>query len=192
MLIGHQKQWQFLRRSKELNKLSHAYLFFGQEKLGKKTLALEFVKLLNCQNPHSTGQACGLCRPCKEIDRRESPDLLVIEPLEKEIKISQIRDLERFLSFKPYLSSFKTAIIDKAHCLNQEAQSAFLKTLEEPRGETILILVSHLPQVLFPTILSRVQKIRFSPVALVEINDYLKRMKTPEENIKELVSLSTV
>ena len=90
------------------------------------------------------------------------PDLVVIEPQEdKEIKIAQIRELHNKLSLKSYSAPFKAAIINQAHYLNQEAQSAFLKLLEEPRGRTIFILITEYPEMLLPTILSRVERLRF-------------------------------
>lgn len=164
-MISHQKQWQFLKKSVELGKLAHALLFYGQEHLGKKTLAIEFSKLL-------VGQ---------DVEKGTNPDFILIEPEgpafakatagKKEIKISQIRNVINKLSFKPYLADYKIAVIDKAHLMTQEAQSCFLKFLEEPKGKTILILITEYPEMLLPTILSRVQRIRFYPVKGWEIEN---------------------
>ena len=174
MLIGHQKQWQFLKKSIEMRKISHAYLFSGQERLGKKTLALEFAKLL-------TGQ---------ESAAKINPDLNMILPEDNEIKIAQIREMTRLLSLKPYSAPFKIAIIDQAHCMNWPAQTALLKTLEEPKGESILILISEYPEMLLSTILSRIQKIKFYPVKKEEIEKYLKEQKIEGEGLEELCSIS--
>jgi DNA polymerase-3 subunit delta' len=206
VIVGHKKQWQFLKKSAELGKISHAYLFFGQEKLGKRTLAFEFVKLLNCQNPDKSKKPCGKCPPCEAIqkslfmDIEQFPDLAIIEPKnlvskktsqkKEEIQISQIRDLIWKLSLHSFSSPFKAAIIDKAHSMNQEAQSCFLKTLEEPRGDTALILITEYPEMLLPTIRSRVQKIKFNPVERTEIEKFLKSQGISDEKTKELVSLS--
>lgn len=156
MLIGHQKQWNLLKKLAENKNFSHAYLFAGPEKLGKKTMALQWLSLV-------LGNA---------KDFANHPDFMFVEPIEKEIKISQIRELIQRMSFKSSFS-IKTAIIDNAHSMNQEAQTALLKTLEEPRGSSILILISDKIHYLFPTILSRVQVIKFSPVKNQEINKYL-------------------
>jgi len=174
MLIGHQKQWQYLKKLAETDKLPHALLFYGQEKLGKKTFALEFVKWLLKD----------------DIEKRQHPDFIFIEPEEKEIKISQIRELIWRLSLKPSLAPLKAAIINQAHCMNQEAQSCFLKTLEEPKGKTVLILVSEYPEALFPTILSRLQKIRFYPPKLAEMDDYLKEKGLEKKELEEIIRLS--
>ena len=202
MLLGHQKQWQFLKESFFLGRIPHALLFSGEEKLGKKTLAIEFIKFINClekdfslrltpyRNEVSGAGPCQKCLSCQAIERRIHPDFIFIEPIDNEIQVSQIRDLSLKLSEKPSFSSFKTAILDKAHLMNQEAQSAFLKTLEEPKGNTILILITEYPERLFSTILSRVQKIKFYPVKKEEIEKFLKERKIPKEEIEGMIKIS--
>jgi len=162
-IIGHRRQWQFLKQSAESGKVSHAYLFCGQEKLGKKRIALEFVKLINGGN-FDLGH----------------PDLILIEPKEKEIQIAQIRELIQKLSFKPYSALFKVALIDQAHLMTKDSQNSFLKTLEEPKGRTLLILITESPERLLPTIPSRCEIIKFSPVKEVEIKSYLREKLVDE------------
>jgi len=174
MLIGHQKQWEFLKKSAEIGKLSHALLFSGQEKLGKKTIALKFVKFLFGQ----------------EILNPPHPDFIFVEPEKKEIQISQIRDLSWKLALKPFTASFKAAIIDQAHLMNQEAQNCFLKTLEEPKGKTILILITEYPEFLFPTIRSRCEVIKFYPVPKKEIENYLKKQEIKEREAQIISQIS--
>lgn len=206
MILGHKKQWQFLKKSAELGKVSHAYLFFGQEKLGKKTLAFEFVKLLNCQNPDFSKRPCQKCPSCQEIQKslsfkvEQHPDLAVIEPKKfvskrssqrkEEIQISQIRDLSWRLSLHSFSRPFKAAIIDKAHSMNQEAQTCFLKTLEEPKGNSVLILITEYPETLLATIRSRVQKLKFNPVEKIEIENFLKTQGVSDEKARDLASFS--
>lgn len=200
-IIGHQKQWQFLKKSAELEKLPHGLLFCGQEQLGKKTLAIEFIKFLNCQFLASTGEAggddfskrpCQTCRSCRDIQEKVYPDFVLIEPESSrgEIRISQIRDLIGKLSLRPYASIFKTAILDRAHLMTREAQSCFLKLLEEPKGKALLILITEYPEMLLSTILSRVQKIRFSPVRSIEIRKYLIQQKIAEDKAEYFAFLS--
>jgi len=174
MIVGHQKQWQFLRKSVEIGRTSHAYLFVGQAQLGKKTLAIEFVEWLFNEN----------------IQGKQHPDFIFVEPQKGEIQISQIREFIRRLSFKPLLSPFKAAIIDQAHCMNQEAQNCLLKTLEEPKGRAILILITEYPEILFPTILSRCEIIKFYPVRKIEIKKYLESQGIPNKEIEELIRSS--
>ena len=167
MIIGHQKQWRFLKKSVELGKISHAYLFCGEEHLGKKRIALEFVKLINGGN----------------FDMGH-PDLILIEPEREGIQIAQIRELIQKLSLKPYSAPFKVALIDQAHLMTKEAQHSFLKTLEEPKGRTILILITEAPERLLATIPSRCEIIKFSPVKEIEIKSYL-REKLSDKDCEE-------
>jgi len=189
MLIGHQKQWQYLKKLAELDKLAHAYLFCGQEKLGKKTIAVEFAKWLFKE----------------DVIKRQHPDFIFIEPEKKEIQISQIRECIWRLGLKPSVAPFKIAIIDEAHCLNQEAQNSLLKTLEEPRGKTLIFLVTEYPERLFPTIISRCQILKFYSVPKEEIERYLvdelrssppfaaarvRKQNILESEIKQIVEIS--
>lgn len=179
------KQWQLLKKTAELGKTPHALLFYGQGGIGKKTLALEFIKLLNCESENFEARPCSACRACSDIEKNVHPDLTIVEPEEsKEIKITQIRDLKNSLSLKAYSAPFKTAIIDKAHLLNQEAQSAFLKILEEPKGNSLFILISEYPEMLLPTILSRVERMRFYFLPSSE------KSKEEKEIIAQIVKLS--
>ena len=140
----HQKQQEFLKKSVKLGKIPHALLFSGSSP-EKKRIALEFIGLINNGNL-----------------KEGHPDLHIICPDESgEIKICQVRELHSKLSLKSYSASFKSVIIDKAHTLNWEAQSCLLKLLEEPKGDTIFILITEYPERLLPTILSRVERLRF-------------------------------
>jgi len=182
MLIGHQKQWQFLKKSAKSGKISHAYLFSGPEHLGKKKIALEFVKLINeWQGPAEDGRVVG----------GWSPDLILIAPQQGgEIQISQIKELIQKLSLKSYSAPFKCAILDKAHLMNQEAQNCFLKTLEEPKGKTLLVLITESPEMLFPTIRSRCEIIKFFPVKAAEIENYLENQGISRKESAQIIKLS--
>lgn len=141
----------FLKRAKENGKLSHGYLFWGQDFEEMKNTAFELAEFL----------------------KTDPFDILYIAPLKtkQEISIDQIRDLKKHLSLSPYNSQYKFAIIDKAELLNRNADDALLKTLEEPQGNTILIVIASNPDLLPQTIISRLEKIRFRPISLSEISD---------------------
>lgn len=176
MIVGHQKQWQFLKKSAQQKKLAHAYLFCGQDKLGKKTVALKWVSLI-------TGHS----------QEKQDPDLILITPSSSEkdhIQISQIRDLIWKLQLTPYSSSLKAAIIDQAHLMGIEAQHAFLKTLEEPKGNTLLILISEKPDALFLTIRSRCQIIKFYPVPKSEIQNFLRNQEVSKKEVERISAIS--
>lgn len=141
---NHQTQWELLKRAVKNNRVPQAIIFAGQAGLGKKAMALEFVKFLHGG----------------EIQKQ---DLLLVEPQEKQIQIGQIRDLQRALSFKPQFAAFKSVIIDDAHTLNTLAQNCFLKTLEEPPGKVLFILVTAFPEMLLETVRSRCTLLKFYP-----------------------------
>src|SRR5439155_12638026 len=112
------------------------------------------------------------CQNCLAIEKGSYPDLLFIkssnsqssikdEVDKMEIDVAQVREAQNFLSYKSYYGGFKAVIVDDADRMNQEAQSCFLKTLEEPKGKTIIILNSSKPQILLQTITSRSQEIKF-------------------------------
>ena len=171
MIIGHQRQRDYFKKIVDFKKIPHALIFSGEAKLGKKTVALEFIKLLFGKDFESL---------------RQHPDFILITPIGNEIQIDQIRELIWKLSLKSSLSPLKAAIIDQAHLMNEAAQNCFLKTLEEPRGDTILILITEYPELLLSTILSRCQIIKFYPVKKTEIENYLKNQGIKEEKIEEI------
>ena len=179
MIIGHQKQLNYLKRMAESGKIPHALLFSGQEKLGKKTIALEFISRL-FEEPG-----------VPKILGGRHPDFILIEPQGKQIQIDQIRDLSWRLSLKPIKAQLKAAIIDESHSMTREAQNCFLKTLEEPKGNTLLILVTEKPNFLLPTIISRCQIIKFYPVKKDEIERYLKNQGgSSKGEIEEIAKIS--
>ena len=151
MLIGHQKQWNFLKRKYETGQLSHAYLFVGANGIGKKLFEKDFAGFIGYKFPDLMVVAAS----------PEGEASLAPKGRETEIPIAKIREVQNFLAYKSYNGGFKIVIIDNAHLMNHEAQSCFLKTLEEPKGETVLFLISSKPDMLLPTIFSRCQTVKF-------------------------------
>lgn len=173
-IIGHHKQKEFFKKAIQLERLSHAYLFAGQEELGKRTLALEIVSTIFGSN--------------QKIENH--PDFMFIKAESKDIQISQIRELIRKISLKPSLAKRKIAVIDNAHLMNKEAQTCLLKTLEEPRGNCLLILISDKPGYLFPTIISRLQTIKFNLVEKKLIEKYLFKNNLLKKEVEEISEIS--
>ena len=192
MIIGYQKEWQFLKKSFLNSKLTHGYLFSGPEAVGKKTLAIEFAKFLHCQEKEIKKRPCEVCPACQMVLKGIHPDALFLAPLvkNKEIQIAQIRDLISKLSLKPFFSAYKTVIVDQAHLMNSQAQNCFLKTLEEPKGNTLLILITEHPEALAGTIRSRLQEIKFFPLARTEIIEFLERQGIKGKKAEEIAVLS--
>jgi len=165
MIIGHKKQWEFLKNRFEANQLSHAYLFSGAREIGKKTFAIKFAEFIGCKFPD-----------LKIVTKKEDKN---------EIDITQIREVQNFLAYKSYNGGWKIVIVDEAHLMNQESQSCFLKTLEEPKGQTLIILISSKHDILLPTIFSRCQTVKFSRFKGLPENS--ERKEKEQKILKELL-----
>ena len=186
-VVGHQRPLQILRRVIETGRVHHAYLFTGMEGIGKKLVALNMAKALNCED--HAGEACDRCRSCQLIDKGIYPDLILINPTGESIKIEQIRELERSIAYKPYEARWRVILIDGAERLTREAANALLKTLEEPPPWTVIILVALAVEELPPTVPSRCQRIRFSPLSYEEVKKVLRDL-LPAEEINILAPLA--
>jgi len=175
MFFKHGGETTFLERFFDSDKrLIQNLLFWGEESVGKMTTARIFSEALLCNN-RKGWERCGQCSNCKMIEKGYHPDLMVIEPEENSVKIEQIRDGLKFLFYHPQISSLKILIIDQADKMTEDCQNALLKTLEEPRDNNIIILVSSAPKRLLSTIRSRVLPLRFTIAANKEIIDFLQR-----------------
>lgn len=156
------QQWQQLLSQHRQERLAHALLLSGSAGLGKLVFAQQFAHLLLCKTPSE--RACGQCSGCRLIQANNHPDLLSIYPEEtgKNIKIDQIRAMILTLNQTAQRTGYQVVIIAPAEALNKAAANALLKTLEEPLGKVVLLLVSHQPGILPATITSRCQQIRFT------------------------------
>lgn len=165
----------FLERFFDSDKrLIQNLLFWGEESVGKITTAKVFSKALLCNNRNGW-ERCEKCSSCEMIKKGYHPDLMIIEPEENSVKIEQIRDGLKFLFYHPQISSLKILIINQADKMTEDCQNALLKTLEEPRDNNIIILVSSAPKRLLSTIRSRVLPLRFTIAANKEIIDFLQK-----------------
>jgi DNA polymerase-3 subunit delta' len=161
----HSSLAQQLRRSLQHGRVAHAYLFAGPRDGGKEAMAQTLAKALNC--PEKEADSCDRCDSCRRIEARVHPDVHWVRPESKSRRISvdQIREFERSIHLRPTEARVKVGIIADADCMGEEASNAFLKTLEEPPGQTVILLLSAEPQRLLPTILSRCLKISFGQTA---------------------------
>lgn len=150
-------------------RLSHGYVFFGPEGVGKKTFGLALANFLENQ----------------ELDYTEGKllsDLFLILPDEnKTIGINVIKEARNFLFQKPNRSLKRTLIIDEAEFLTTEAQNALLKITEEPPASSLLILIVRDPEILMPTLASRLQRIYFSPLSVREVEEWLEEKAKKKE-----------
>ena len=112
-LVGHQWAVDMLKKHVVNGTTRHAYLFAGAPGLGRRTLALRFAQALNCQTPVEPGIPCGQCRDCKQIEAMQHADLTVIQADSEggTMKVDQIREARRTLTFKPSPGSRRTFMI---------------------------------------------------------------------------------
>lgn len=135
---------------------AHAYLLHGPAGIGKRVLAEQLMALLLCQRPAAQG-ACGTCKGCMLLAAQTHPDHYVLEPeeVDKAIRVDQVRQLVGFVTQTAQLGGRKVVLLEPAEAMNLNAANALLKSLEEPAGDTVLLLISHQPSRLLPTIKSR-------------------------------------
>ena len=188
-LIGNEHIKEFLGRILKKGKVSGTYIFNGPDNLGKTTIAKYFAKSLLCQEKRGI-VPCENCSACKQLNiiqkSREEVTLdeegvsihgdfhlVKKEKDKKNISIEQVRSLIRTLSMSSFLNSYKIGIIKHAESLSQEAANALLKTLEEPRKDVVIILITHSIEVLPETIVSRSKILNFRPVKFDTIYEHL-------------------
>lgn len=153
ILPWHSDLWQQLTGS---GLRAHAWLLHGPAGIGKRDLASRLLGWQLCSAPTAEG-ACGQCRSCHLRQAGSHPDFLQIQPEEqgKQIRIDQIREVVDFLARTPQMGGRKLVQVQPLEAMNPNAANALLKSLEEPSGDTLLLLVSDQPSLLLPTIRSR-------------------------------------
>lgn len=173
-IIGNEKAKETLKKSVISNRVSHSYMFWGIEGIGKLKTAKELAKAILCID---NGEYCNQCKSCVEFDTNNNPDFIYIttEPEETKIKIDQIRNMQLKVSEKPIISSNKVYIIDNADTMTTEAQNCLLKTLEEPPEYVTIILIGTNEEKFLTTIRSRCTKIHFNKISNEEINEYFTK-----------------
>ena len=184
-IIGQDIAKEIIQKDIIKGRVASSYLFVGPSGVGKKLTAINLTKTLNCLKKMS--EPCDDCVICKLIDKGHFPDLILIYPNEKgNINIDRIRELKQILSLRT--TAKRVVIIDDAETMNDEAQNAFLKTLEEPPPDTTIILISSNLNYLFSTIISRCKIVKFRRLNISELEILLK--KHGIKNHKLLANLS--
>lgn len=179
-IVGHDKQKKILAASVKNDRLAHAYLFIGKSGVGKKALALEFARLVNCENPdYQTFKACSVCSSCEKQSQGLNPDIIVVEPDGNSIKREQIIELLDTHSLSSIFNRHKFIIINDAGKLSSAAVPMLLKTIEEPLEKRVFILVEANPDFLLSTIKSRCQTIKFGPLTSQQVKGILLLKEEP-------------
>lgn len=181
---GQEKALDVLGQSLRRGTVASAYLFAGPRGTGKTTAALAFAKGLLCSGAETV--PCGVCRSCKMYDVKSHPDFVYVyvkdslvrmlpdfteeiselkgKSAVKTLRVDEMRKIISALSMKSYMGGRKVCIMEDADTILRTTANAFLKTLEEPPGNTVIILISPNPAGLLPTIVSRCRQIRFVPM----------------------------
>ncbi len=214
LTVGHKREKEFLKKAFERGRVPSALLFSGPEGVGKKLLALEFARGLLCRSNEPFG--CNNCKSCKVVNdfieavRKgetedfeyrpsegtkkdlafligEHPDLALVVPDGKQIKIDQIREVKEFVLLKPS-GKRKVVVVDEAEKMNPQAQNALLKILEEPPEYTVFVLITSSEGKLLPTVVSRCQRLEFKPLSSSEIEKILRNLNlTLSESTVKLI-----
>lgn len=167
-ILGQERVLGRLRAAWRTDRLAHAYLFVGPEGVGKASVARALAAALNCARPGEGWDACGDCPSCRRMAAGTHADFLVIAPTSEsrhpQIKIEQIREFRRLTAYPPYEGGWRVALIKPAEAMNPAAANALLKTLEEPPERHLMILAAGSETDLYPTIVSRCQKLAFTPL----------------------------
>ena len=196
---GQERAVRLLRRAVSGGHLHHAYLLAGEEGVGKELLARRVAQAANCEAPGGPAVwPCGACAACKGIARGNYTDVFWVRPqselvarglvnkgdLEgtpsREIRVDEVRQLARRLSFALTRGRRKVVIVSPADALNERAQNALLKTLEEPPPDTTFLLLTAQPDQLLPTVRSRCARIALVPLTEALIARRLQASGVPE------------
>ncbi len=182
-VYGHEKVKERLLSAYQKDRIPSGYLFLGESGIGKSTLVKAFAQLINCK----TNNYCHQCPNCRLYESGSHPDYYVVKPEGQFIKISQVHNLINLLSLKPAYANKRIVLVKDAHRLNQEAANSFLKILEEPPLNTLIILMTSDETLLLETILSRCQKIQFAPLSRKDLKDILDKNYSKNQDEIELV-----
>jgi len=178
-ILGQAQAIEVLQRERAHDRVPHAYLFCGPAGIGKKRTAFALAQTLECEAGGIN--ACGSCPACRKVAHDRHPDVHFYQPVARtkgataKIYIDQVRELQEAISLKAMEGPKKILIVDDADRMVDQAANALLKTLEEPPGDSLLILIAAFPGLLPATILSRSRKVRFQPLSDEAVAQVLMR-----------------
>jgi DNA polymerase III delta' subunit len=210
-IAGNNRVKKILKLALERQRVPNSMLFCGPEGVGKRKAAFVMAKALNCLNKRN--DACDECENCRAIDNESFPDVLVIDVKDLKVKqnsrqgesepdetddgktnrdtigIGAMRGLKGIVYLRPMLGRKRVFIINEAEKMTEDAANSHLKILEEPPLFSHIILVSHNPALLLPTIKSRCQTLNFLPVAKEEIEQALRERGFEDEKARIMALL---
>ncbi len=193
-IIGHSTPIGWLQRAVQSNHLAHAYLFVGENAIGKKLTAMRMAQAISCDSycESMAPDPCGVCKSCYQIEAQTHPDFLLIQPDSEgqnpQIKIERVREIEHHVVYRPLIGARKICLIDEVDRLTVGAANALLKTLEEPPDHCLFLLITNRPSSLLPTIVSRCLVVRFSPSSPAKVKTHLMGVRNLAESEARLIS----
>ena len=172
-IIGHEQVIEHLQSAIRMDRISHAYIFEGPDGAGKKMLAEAFAQALQCEE--GGNKPCGKCHSCVQAQSHSHPDIIyVTHEKPRTIRVDDIRQqINADMAIRPYSSPYKIYIVDEAEKMNEAAQNALLKTMEEPPEYGIILLLSTSSEVFLPTITSRCVTLKLRAVPDDEVTAYI-------------------
>jgi DNA polymerase-3 subunit delta' len=191
-MIGHHWAVEILRLSIERGALRHAYLFTGEDQLGKRTLARRFAQAVECMRPPGPGGFCGRCRACERIEDGSYPDLHYVSAPDPggSLGIDQIRALQSRLALAPFEGDWCVALLDRFQEATLSAQNALLKTLEEPPDRVLILVCARNEGDLLPTVTSRCEHVSLRPLPVDELRAALSDLGESEAQADLIARLS--
>lgn len=172
-IIGHEKIIEHFQTAIRTGQVSHAYILEGETGSGKKMLAKAFAAALECEE--GTGESCQSCHNCAMAQSGNHPDIVwVTHEKPNTISVDDIRSqINGDIGIKPYNGAYKIYIVDQAEKMNEQAQNALLKTIEEPPAYAVIVLLAGQTGSFLPTILSRCITLTLKPVEEEKITEYI-------------------
>jgi DNA polymerase-3 subunit delta' len=192
--VGQSRVVSLLRHSLERGATAHAYLLVGPPHVGKMTLALDLARAVNCLGDEPP---CGQCDPCQKIDSGKHADVQVIgldsgansnDKPRTEIGIDQVREMQHSSSLPPFEGRYRVYIIDGAELMSTEAANCLLKTLEEPSGGVIFVLLTSNESALLATVVSRCQRLELRPLPVSQVGVALSEGRGVKAEKAELLA----
>lgn len=171
-ILGNERVKKILKKALQKDKVPNSILLCGPDGIGKRNMALVLAKAMNCEQKKD--DACETCLTCRAINKGNFPDVIGINPEKNVIKIKQMRLLKQIAYLKPMVGKKRVFIVLEAEKMTEEAANSLLKVLEEPPLFSHIILATHNPFVILPTIKSRCQILNFTAVSKEDIEKVLR------------------
>ena len=173
-IVGHEQIKEHMQAAIRDKKPFHAYLFQGEEGVGKEALARTFAAGLQCQSA-SADKPCKECVSCRQMESGNQPDVIWVTREKASLGVDEIREqLCNTMDIKPFSSPYKIYLVPEAEKMTEAAQNALLKTIEEPPEYGIVILMTSNISALLPTIQSRCLTMEFRPLSTAVVESYVK------------------